>query len=995
MRCPPRRPLPLPPGAPRRRRPPSGTLTAETIALVNPQKNYAQFLLRALLPTIIHVVITLAAGYSVGSEFRRRDARAWLESAGGDPVVALAGKLAPLFGIFVLIMLAEPFVLEGVLEIPFRGDVPLMIAAGCLLIIAYLSLGALLQLLARDLATGLGLAGLIASPAFGYAGVGFPTIGMNTFAQTWSAILPLRWYMAVLLGQAARGLPVSDLAVPFAALAGLAVLFAGLALAAHGEPHAQAAGSRRRGLPSRPKREPAPRGIGGAFKAEWRRVLGTRSAFSLLFLAPLVYGIYYPQPYLNQILRKLPIAVVDNDLSDLSRQIVETLDASGALSVVVRARTLAEARTAIDRGQAFAAVEIPPGTERDVLKGITAHIPIYADATYLFIFKSTASGVATAIGTLTSELVSRGARSDGSLVKAKLASSSPADVLLQPIFNPVGGYASYVVPAAFILILQQTLLIGAAMLTGAALAAGGGAFAGVLGRGVAHLTIYLPALALYLIVLPRIYGFSTLGHLPQIFALAAVFLLATSFMGQAVGAWFTRPENATILLLATSLPQFFMAGFAWPREAIPDVALAFGRVFPADSAIDGLVRINQLGAGIWEVAHDWLVLWCLATCLFRARGGLGVRGQERTGACVKPGLQPSLRSLLAAGAVIYSSNRSGSAAPIIGVVRATEVRVEPEVNGQLVSIAVEKGARVHAGDVLARLSAVELTAQLDQARAALASAAANRNNVYAGVRREQVDSLKAAIAKASSRLDYVQAQLTRTSTLARQSFESQQNLDQAETDVAGAQADVEEAQANYDAAVAGPTREERAITDTQVQAASAAVSVLERRLDKMVLRAPADGVVSVIAAEVGENVRAGQPILMVEAMGRQWLSFNVREDHLGGLAMGATVSVSANRRCWRRQIRHHRTSAAGHLRDLAGRAGDRRSRPQHTPPASRSAGVAGRAGARHDRLDRTLTKKQTPTAVSSERLQLRPQPTIHEPRIWFYPAARDCSSCRL
>jgi len=74
----------------------------------------------------------------------------------------------------------------------------------------------------------------------------------------------------------------------------------------------------------------------------------------------------------------------------------------------------------------------------------------------------------------------------------------------------------------------------------------------VLGRGVAHLTIYLPALALYLIVLPRIYGFSTLGDLPQIFALATVFLLATSFMGQAIGAWFTRPENATLLLLATS-----------------------------------------------------------------------------------------------------------------------------------------------------------------------------------------------------------------------------------------------------------------------------------------------------------------------------------------------------------------------------------------------------------------------------------------------------------
>jgi len=249
---------------------------------------------------------------------------------------------------------------------------------------------------------------------------------------------------------------------------------------------------------------------------------------------------------------------------------------------------------------------------------------------------------------------------------------------------------------------------------------------------------------------------------------------------------------------------------------------------------------------------------------------------------------------LVAGVLVYSERRSGSPVSIVGVVRATEVRIEPEVNGQLVSIAVEKGAHVRAGDVLARLSAVELTAQADQARAALASATANRNNVYIGIRREQVDSLKAAIAKASARLDYVQAQLTRTSTLARQSFESQQSLDQAENDAASARAGVAEAQANYDAAVAGPTREERAIADVQVQAAAAAVTVLERRLEKMVLRAPADGLVSVIAAEVGENVRAGQPILMVEAAGKQWLSFNVREDHLSGLTVGETVNVKRN-----------------------------------------------------------------------------------------------------
>ena len=248
--------------------------------------------------------------------------------------------------------------------------------------------------------------------------------------------------------------------------------------------------------------------------------------------------------------------------------------------------------------------------------------------------------------------------------------------------------------------------------------------------------------------------------------------------------------------------------------------------------------------------------------------------------------------VLVAGVLIYFGSRPTPNAPVVGVVRATEVRVEPEVDGQLVSISVEKGAHVHAGDVLASLSAVELTAQADQARAALGSANANRNNVYAGVRREQVDSLKAQIAKANARLEYVQAQLTRTSTLARQSFESQQSLDQAENDVASARADVEEAQANYDAAVAGPTREERAIADAQVQATAASLAVIERRLEKMILRAPADGVVSVIASEVGENVHAGQPIPMVEAAGRQWLSFNIREDYLNGLAVGKVADVT-------------------------------------------------------------------------------------------------------
>ena len=252
-----------------------------------------------------------------------------------------------------------------------------------------------------------------------------------------------------------------------------------------------------------------------------------------------------------------------------------------------------------------------------MLKGLAVHIPIYADATYMFIFRTTGNGIAVALSTLSSELAAGGARTDGSLVKASLAAASPADALLQPIFNPVGGYASYIVPAAFVLILQQTLLIGVAMLTVLALAQpGGGAFSSVLGRGVAHLTMYLAPLALYFIVLPRVYGFSALGSPLQLFAIASVFILATSFLAQAVGAWFTRPENPTLIFLGTSLPQLFLMGFSWPREAIPKPVQAAGYVFPADLAIDGMVRIDQLGASLWEVARDWRALWFLAGVYF-------------------------------------------------------------------------------------------------------------------------------------------------------------------------------------------------------------------------------------------------------------------------------------------------------------------------------------------------------------------------------------------
>jgi len=244
-----------------------------------------------------------------------------------------------------------------------------------------------------------------------------------------------------------------------------------------------------------------------------------------------------------------------------------------------------------------------------------------------------------------------------------------------------------------------------------------------------------------------------------------------------------------------------------------------------------------------------------------------------------------------AGAAIHLVLRPETPAPIQGVVRGTEVRVAPEVGGHLAEVRVSKGARVRKGDVIAELSAMELTASVEQARAAYQSAVANRDHVYAGVRHEEVAASASEVGKARSRLAYAEQQLARFSRLTHENFASKQALDQAQMQAATARADVAEASANYASAKVGPTKEERGIADAQVAASAAELAVLESRLQKTMLAAPADGVVRVVAGEVGEAVRAGQIIVTIEAGGEPWFSFNVREDRLRGITVGSEVNV--------------------------------------------------------------------------------------------------------
>src|SRR5262249_53787041 len=151
-------------------------------------------------------------------------------------------------------------------------------------------------------------------------------------------------------------------------------------------------------------------------------------------------------------------------------------------------------------------------------------------------------GISEAAGVVNQNIATHGARLDGSLAHAGIIRVSPVESLSEPLFNPTGGYASYVVPAAVLFIIQQTLLMGSATLGGVTNEQGGIAarrrrdgFHAVIGQSLAHLLLALPALALYLIVLPRVYGFSYSNRILDLLLMAIPFVLSVSLLGQFAG----------------------------------------------------------------------------------------------------------------------------------------------------------------------------------------------------------------------------------------------------------------------------------------------------------------------------------------------------------------------------------------------------------------------------------------------------------------------------
>lgn len=348
-----------------------------------------------------------------------------------------------------------------------------------------------------------------------------------------------------------------------------------------------------------------------AMRDELRAVFADSQVRSILLISLLIYAVIYPLPYRAELLRDVPVVLLDQDRTTTSADLVRRVNASEAVAISTDARDMAQAVRLVHERRAYGVLLIPEGFERNLLRGRQSPVAVYADASYFLMYQRVMQGAAVPIRQMGAEVEVARLMATGAGLGVARAQVSPVNQVEVALFNPAAGYATYVLPAAFVLILQQTILMGLALTATRRKTGSDHPVWLVLGRMVAWVAIYSVLLPVYLIVLPALYGLPNLGHVGDVLAIGLPFVLAVGLLAQCVAAVFRSAAVVQVVLLAVGLPFFFLSGFAWPVEAIPPTLNALAQLVPSTAAIEGLVRVTQMGAGLPDVAMDLWHLWAL------------------------------------------------------------------------------------------------------------------------------------------------------------------------------------------------------------------------------------------------------------------------------------------------------------------------------------------------------------------------------------------------
>ena len=355
---------------------------------------------------------------------------------------------------------------------------------------------------------------------------------------------------------------------------------------------------------------------------EFKTIFRDRGAILILFFAVFAYPLVYSIAYKNNVVRDIPITLVDLDNSAASRQLKRMIDATKELSVASEAGGLNEARQQFWDGDSKGIIVIPAGFEKNLLRGMQSSISVYCDASYFLIYKETLSGTIQSAGTFSAGVEIKRMEAKGSSEAQAVRQRDPMPAKFYTLYNPAGSYGSYVMPGMILIILQQTLLIGIGMIGGAGkerrnnqeilpgLRVRQGMFSVVFGKGLAYFLIYVPNIAFTLIYLSRWFGFPDKGSFPDVCILLVPYLFSVIFLGLTISMLFRRREHSIMALVFFSPIVLFLSGLSWPETSIPPLLNQLAHLFPSTSMIPAYLRIRTMGVSIIDVRPELLFLLC-------------------------------------------------------------------------------------------------------------------------------------------------------------------------------------------------------------------------------------------------------------------------------------------------------------------------------------------------------------------------------------------------
>lgn len=359
---------------------------------------------------------------------------------------------------------------------------------------------------------------------------------------------------------------------------------------------------------------------------EYRRMLADEGVALILVGAMLIYATVYALVYAPEVVRDIPIGVVDDARTAESRLLIRSLDAAPELYVAENPADMEQARRQFFDRRIYAVVHIPADFGRDLTAGRQTVVSVYADAGYLLLYRQSYRAVASVVGTAN-------VRASAARVASRGVPAGQAQAVVRPVvygghdlYNPSLGYGSYVMPAVLVIIVQQTLLIGLGMLGGTVREAGVyrryGRLAAahptrvagrvLLARALAAGSVHAATTAYLLTLHYRLFHYPLNGGGWALAALVVPYLLACIMLGVALSTLFSRRETSLAVMLWTSIPVLMLSGVSFPDEAIPPLLRLFGHLLPSGSAVQAFIRVRSMGASTAEIGPEVLELWVLA-----------------------------------------------------------------------------------------------------------------------------------------------------------------------------------------------------------------------------------------------------------------------------------------------------------------------------------------------------------------------------------------------